>query len=220
MDYYPVRVTKLPEINGRQATPAQLLEHVRLNINQFVDTTITEFEPFEQGDAAKWKSDDPHGAMLLLRIKLSRGLADLALVVTSMESSNEWRFSTVRGGSGYKALNNRSNPGAHPVSGNRAFGYFRSGESWTFHTIGSDRATRPMDEFWGIPKAREIGFAKADELWKSFQSKLVAFVVSNGGEAKVDAAATKSKRYEWDNIRNDKTVFDTSGQPRWVPVPE
>lgn len=218
LDYYPIKVHELPTVDGRKLVPEELLARIRLNLNDFVDTDISQFEPFKRQDEEAWKAEDPDSAMLLIAIKLAPGVSDRALVIASMNASNEWIFSTVRGGSGYKALNNRDNPGAHPVSGNRAFGFVRDEAGWTFYTRGADRATRPMDEFWGIPKAREIGFKQADKLWRTFQSKVAAYVNGHGGKAEVDERGTVSRRHDWDKIKSDKRVYDTSGQPGWVPV--
>ena len=218
LDYYPVIVKKLPMLDGKQLTPVQLLEHVRLHMNSFVDTGISDFHPFQDQDKPVWESDDPDGALVLINIKLAPGVVDYGLVVTSQDVSSEWRFSTVRGGSGFTAINDRNKPGAHPVTGNRAFGFHGAGP-WTFYTIGGDRATRSMDEFFGIPRANEIGYGQADKLWKSFQKKLVEFVNSHEGEAEINVSATSSKRYSWDSIKGNRTVFDTSDQPAWAPVP-
>jgi hypothetical protein len=219
LDYYPIKVVTLPTIGGRRIDASGLLSHIRKNLNNFVDKGISEIEPYKSADETRWKSDAPEGALVLINIKLTLSVTDLALVVTSMDSPNEWVFSTVRGGSGWKAINDRDNPGAHPVSGNRAFGFHQNGSGWTFYTRGADRATRPMDEFWGIPGARDIGFLQADKLWKSFQTKVANLVNTNGGKAEIDTKAVFSKRFDWESIRSNKRVYDTSGQPAWVPVP-
>lgn len=221
LDYYPIVIKKMPTIGDREVTATELLEHVRKNLNKFINTSFAEFEPYEDADKKKWDSDKPNSSLLLIQIKLIPKVTDLALVVTSQDASNEWRFSTVRGGSGYKALNDRGNPGAHPVTGNRAFGFYKNEDNngWTFYTIGADRATRPMDQFFGVPGASDIGFKQGDKLWRSFQEKLVTFVKSNGGVAEINATATVSKRHDWDAIKHNKAVYDTSDQPSWVPVP-
>ena len=220
LDYYPVRVKKLPKIDGVKVSAPELLTYFRTNINKFVDNDLTTFEPYKNQDQKLWDSSDPSGAMLFLNIKLMPGVSDMALVVCSQDSSNEFIFSTVRGGSGYKAINNRNNPGAHPVSGNRGFGFYKNEDEYTFYTIGADRATRAMDEFWGIPKAKEIGFKMGDKLWKSYQRKLASFVNSNEGIAIVATETTSSKRYKWESIKTNKQVFNPSVQPKWAPVPE
>jgi hypothetical protein len=125
----------------------------------------------------------------------------------------------VRGGSGFTAINDPNRPGAHPVTGNRGFGFIGAGP-WTFYTIGGDRATRNMDEFWGIPGANEIGYEQADKLWKNFQIKLENFVNEHEGVAEIKTSATTSKRYEWNSIKENKDIFDTSDQPKWVRFPE
>lgn len=219
LDYFPITISKLPIVSGQRLTAPELLKHIRLNLNSFVDTSVSTFEPFHNVDEQKWQSSSPSGALILINIKLTPVITDFALVVTSMESQNEWRFSTVRGGSGFTAVNDRDNPGAHPVSGNRAFGYYVSENEWKFYTIGADRATRSMDEFWGIPTAREIGFQQAEKLWKSFQTKVVDFVNAHEGQAKVDTVNSKSERFDWNQIQSNRDVYDISDQPTWHPVP-
>jgi hypothetical protein len=224
LDYYPVEVTVLPTVNGVQWQPARLLEYVRTNINDFVDLNITVFEPWMNRDAQLWNSGQAVGSVLMLEIILTNSLGvkviDWAPVVTSQHETNEWRFSTVRGGSGWNAINDRNKPGAHPVSGNRAFGFVPSSEGpWTFYTLGADRATRPMDQFWGVPWANEFGFRKADELWRAFQQKLTDFVNANAGQARVKTEETHSNRYDWEQVRHDSSVYNTLGQPPWVAIP-
>jgi hypothetical protein len=224
LDYYPVEVTVLPTVAGVQWQPAQLLEHVRKHINDFVDRDITIFEPWINRDTQLWNSSQPLGSVLMLQIILTNAfgvkIIDWAPVVTSQYATNEWRFSTVRGGSGWTAINDRNQPGAHPVSGNRAFGYVPSSLGpWTFYTLGADRATRPADQFWGAPWAREIGFQKADVLWRTFQQKLTDFVNSHAGQAQIKYAATHSSRYDWEIVKNDSSIYNTANQPKWVAVP-
>ncbi len=126
LDYYPMVIDKLPTIAGRQLTAEQLLDLIRKNINLFVDTDYASFAPFKPADARKWNGNDATGANILIDIKIVDTVVsatDLAMVVASRHTENEWVFSTVRGGSGWMAINDRDRPGAHPVSGNRAFGF-------------------------------------------------------------------------------------------------
>lgn len=216
LDYYPVTISRLPTVDGKRLSHEQLLEHLRKNLDGFVDHQFARFAPFAEPDKKQWASSNPKGAVLLIDIKVNRVVTDLACVVTAEAGPREWRFSTIRAGEAMKAVNDRTNAGAHPVSGNRAFGFTpRSDGSAVFYTIGADRATRASDEFWGIPGMRDIGYDMADKLWRSWQQKLVKFVNANGGVATV--GKSRAHRLEWDTVRDSK-YFDASAR-RWVKVP-
>ena len=218
LDYYPVRIRQLPTVDGKKWTPAQLLKHVRLNVNEFVNTDLVSFAPYKDQDKTKWQSDDPAGSIILLDIFVYNSEAvkviDKACLLCSMSNDQLWRFSTIRAGSGTTAVNNPDNPGAHPVSGNREFGYFKGpGEGvYTFYTIGADRATRPADAFFNVDGLDETGFNIADELWKRLQSKIADYVNANGGKAEVVAPTVM--RPEWDDVKDSKELFDTTGEPK------
>src|SRR5438128_900427 len=143
-----------------------------------MDSDLAKFEPFTAEDAVQWTADDPKnaaGSILLIRIYLVRDgvckvntlpkwacppgdVIDYGCVVVSEASRTRFRFSTVKGGSGWFAVNDRNKPGAHPVSGNREFGFSRrTAGGWSFYSIGADRATRPMDTFWKIESLRDAG---------------------------------------------------------------
>ncbi|MFC3198150.1 hypothetical protein ACFOET_11060 [Parapedobacter deserti] len=47
MDYFPVTIDQLPEVNGQRLTPQQFLRHIRTNINYLINTDYTEFEPYQ-----------------------------------------------------------------------------------------------------------------------------------------------------------------------------
>ncbi|WP_044302414.1 hypothetical protein [Rhodopirellula sallentina] len=216
LDFYPIRVEKMPKIDGKRSSAPQLLEYVRTNLNDFVETDIALFREFKGVDKTKWLSASPEGAILIVDIEMMLGLKDRAPVVASLVTPGEWRFSTVRGGEAES-----SDPSAHPVAGNRAFG-FVGGDSgpWTFYTVGADRANRIVDALATAKVIGEPGFKAADKLWRSFQTKLVAFINDHGGKASVDSTKIISKRYDWGEISKNKSVYDTSGQPAWVPVPQ
>jgi hypothetical protein len=224
LDYYPVVVEKLPVVNGKEIRAELVLEYVRRNLNKFVDHSLTAFAPFHAEDEKKWNSRQPLNSILQIDIELllpigganvPLGATDLAMVVASRHTPQEWIFSTVRGGSGWWAINDRERPGAHPVSGNRAFGFRRNGNgSYTFYTMGADRASRGMDVL-GSP----VGFRMADRLWRSYQQSVVEFINRYGGVARVDYENTISKRHDWDEVKDDPTIYDPTGQPEWIPVP-
>jgi hypothetical protein len=225
LDYYPIVVEKLPVINGKEVRAEVVLEYIRRNLNSLVDNSRSAFAPFKLDDQQKWNSNKPQGAVLQIDIEILLplgitdvpiGLTDLAMVVVSQRTSSEWVFSTVRGGSGWWAINDTDRPGAHPVSGNRAFGFRAEADgTYTFYTMGADRATRGMDSL-----ASPIGFQMADRLWRSHQQAVVEFINRYGGVARVDYDNTISQRHDWDEVKNDPSIYDPSNQPSWLPVPK
>lgn len=170
MDYFPVTIRQLPIIDGVRQNPYQFLEYIRTHINKFVDTKYGEFSPFKWSDIhdnALWYSDNPLGAIVNIDIK---GPDDGSVIVSGF-SSDKWTFTTVH----------EPIYGKHPVSGNRDFGFtYNADGSYTFYTRGVDRLTSWdvtffQDYLGGIP------FKSADNLWKSFQSKIKSFVNEKQG---------------------------------------
>jgi hypothetical protein len=48
LDYYPVVTRKLPNVDGAILSAVQMLEYVRRHINDFVDTDLADFQPFQE----------------------------------------------------------------------------------------------------------------------------------------------------------------------------
>jgi hypothetical protein len=165
LDYYAVRVDRLPMPGGREFAAAQLLMHLRRNLNDFVQTGWARFEPYDERHAATWASSAPLGAVL--HIDMSG--PDNGSVLVSRADPASWTFTTLW----------TDKDGFHPVSGNREFGY-RAGAAGTtiFYTRGADRTTGPVET-----AGADVGFFMADRLWKSLQSKLAAFVDAHAGHA-------------------------------------
>jgi len=104
-------VKNLPTADGKLMTEKELLNRIRLNINEFIDTQFCLFAAFKRSDVKKWESNNPIGNNIQIDIKVvETKVIDLAMVVTAKHTSNEWVFSTVSGASGYKAINDRDNP--------------------------------------------------------------------------------------------------------------
>lgn len=172
MDYFPVKITTLPTVNGVKMTPESLLQYIRKNINSFVDTDESEFTPYNAygvDDQNLWNSDHPFGSIISIRIWI--GLNN-GSVITTYSDQTKWTFTTI-----HDPYN-----GDHPVSGNRDFGFTANPDgSYTFYTKGVDRLTDLMgatlQETSGVP------FNHADALWNSFQDKIEAFVNTNKGVA-------------------------------------
>src|SRR5438552_2077741 len=99
LGYYSVHVNKLPKKDGVEMSPDQFLSHIRTNLNKFVDTSVSEFEPLNMNNGTTWNSNSPTGAILRIKMRASGITVDHGCVVVSQNSKNEWVFSTIRAGS-------------------------------------------------------------------------------------------------------------------------
>lgn len=190
LDLYPVKVVKLPKINGVTVDEAGLLNHLRLNLNTFVNTSYSEFIPYAGTDDTKWSSADPVGTV----IKIDIAGPDNAAVVASLVENSRWRFSTIQ----------TPDTGSHPVSGNREFGFRKTDDGSTiYYTRGADRTTETFETMFD-----SIAFSSADKLWMSLQDKLENFVNKNGGTAvKLDRF---SRQFKWSVVRILLNLSDKS----------
>ncbi|MFL6333328.1 MAG: N-acetylmuramoyl-L-alanine amidase, partial [Pyrinomonadaceae bacterium] len=187
LDYYPVKITRLPTVKGRLIPIEDLFEHVRGNLDSVVDTRISEFAPVSQKDHDKYYSDDPVGAVISIKMKLI-GIAgaESGSVVVSEYSPGHWIFSTIW----------TTNDFDHPVSGNREFGYeaIEGGGGYRFYTRGVDRATGLLDAVMS-----DAVFNTGHALWTSLQEGIADFVNNNGGAAAVENPT--SRRYDWPQLK-------------------
>jgi GH24 family phage-related lysozyme (muramidase)/uncharacterized protein YycO len=187
LDYYPVSVSRLPAIGGRTVSAGELLSYIRLNINSFVDSRMAEFSPYDSGEAKVWSSSAPLGSVVHIDMKAFGGWLnpDDGSVVVSESAPDHWIFSTI-----WTVMDM-----AHPVSGNRQFGYAaeQSG-GYVFYTRGADRTTGLLDL-----AAMSVVYSSAHNLWLSFQSRLEAFINGNSGSA--SAGSATSIRTPWPEIQ-------------------
>lgn len=181
MDYFPVKMTKLP---AGFSTPESFLKYLRLHINDFVDTNKSFFEPYDTSEVPIWTSNNALGALIHIVIPFDDG----SVVVSKHESTN-WIFTTIQ------------TPGdhQHPVSGNRQIGFISNSDgSFTFYTKAVDRVTGTLDEWindvFGGPT-----FSGADELWTSMQNKIANYINSHGGTATVQPS--QAYRPNWDKVK-------------------
>lgn len=194
MDYFPITVNQLPIVNGQRLTAPQFLEHIRTNINSFVNTNYSEFEPYRWygiNDVALWNSSNPLNAVIAIDIKGP----DNGSVIVSKHSSTGWTFTTIYD----------PKYGIHPVSGNRDFGYVQNPNgSYTFYTRGVDRLTdvtgSVFHEFTDFIFNESYPFSQADALWVSFQNEIATFVNQHGGIA--GAVSPMIERPKWNHIKD------------------
>jgi uncharacterized protein YycO len=173
LDRYEVRIDAMP--GGYDA--AGLLDHIRTHLDDFIDTSKSNFLPYAPGvDDAQWSSKAPVGAVY--KILIPPG--DNGAVVGSLVEPLRWRFTTVH----------TPDTADHPVSGHREFGMRQGGDANVFYTRGADRTTGFIETF-----ADRLAWRGADALWRSLQQKVADFVNTNGGAATVPDPF--SERFNW-----------------------
>lgn len=200
LDNYRVKILRLPRTRGLDSLEG-LLKHIRLNINDFLNTDLVEFSPYDDSDGRKWRSDSPLGAVMhidfqnkVFGVPLGPFNLDDGSVVCSSYSKTHWTFSTIW----------TTGDANHPVSGNREFGCFRLYGPGT-PEVGDYIYTRAADRVTdnGIPNvilANKI-FDGGHQTWLGFQRLVAWFVGLNGGEA--DVLPPFSARYPWDKMREN-----------------
>lgn len=180
-DYFPVRIDRLPTVNGATVSADAFLNHIRRNINDFTDGS--DFNPFSEADAVLWNSTNPLTTVISIEI-----FPDNGSVINSQYEPCCWVFSTLKTPPLYD--------GTHPVSGNRQFGYSQNQDgSFTFYTKGADRLTT-----WYHALGMPLAFGGADNLWRSFQNHIKNYADQHGGIASIQQEFTF--RPNWEAIRN------------------
>jgi len=117
------------------------------------------------------------------------GAYDNGSVIVSRHNSSGWTFSTI----------NEPKYGSHPVSGHRDFGYVQNPNgSYTFYTRGVDRLTNILGTT--LEYLRGVPFDNADNLWRSFQSKIINYVRKHGGTA--ESKTEEIHRPNWEVLKN------------------
>lgn len=191
LDRFEINVNKLPTIDNQELNANQFLSYLRLHINSFINNDIAVFQPYVDpndnlNDARLWQSNNPIGSIMHL------DMTDDGSIMVTDYGNDHWTVATLR----------TPVDGAHPVSGNRQWGYNTNANgSYTFYVTGVDRLTTSRQEITqyltGIP------FDKADELWESFQVKTSNFINGHSGIASVG-----SQTKERPNYTSVKAYFD------------
>ncbi len=195
LDYYAVEVKELPTVEGKDLSPEELLGWVRRRFNYFIDTSIADFSAHRETDKKLWQAHDPTGAVLLIRLKKARVNPDDGCVVIAKSHATEWIFSTVRAGSGLTAALSRDNASAHPVSGNRAFGFVRRSDgSFSFYTIAADRPTRPLDARLGESVIFPSADARSGEVTSRGLSPSLTATAAGPRSARLSRSATRGNK--------------------------
>jgi hypothetical protein len=193
LDTYELNITRLPNnpATGMQFTGDALFEHVRLNLNTFVDPNYAVFTPYSSvywmnplngNDEALWRSANPEGALLSILVS---GIPRKTL---SVFTAKYQRTAT----DSYWIFNTANTPGdwQHPLSGARQFGLQQTSNGWRFYTRAMDR----MAGFLWESQRTMIENGQRNT-WTSLQTKLAAWINANGGSATI--LAPTIQRVNW-----------------------
>jgi|GEM_PF-6288776 len=171
LDYFGIQICNCPG----EIIPYSLYELLRSEFHLIDEPNCNSdfilYDEFSQGD---W-IDSPEGTLFTVDIE-----GDNGDVVCFEESSDDdelleeifngyhWIFATV-------SRPRFGDRGLHPVSGNRKFGLFQSGQQClTFYTLGVDRVRT-------LSRISEIPFMGADALWTCLIHEEIAAYTSNIG---------------------------------------
>jgi len=178
IDSYPLLISEFPILSGTRLNAETFVEHVRKNLNNFVDNFWADFQPYSQknpndpnpdgaDDLQVWQSSNPVKAVFEIDIPIDSGA-----VVCSARDSTGWIFSIVEA----------PESGLHPLCGHRGWQIFevKAGTGvHIFHTMGVDRKSKlAQDPVWAAVNGQR-------KLWTSFQEKTRDFVNNNGGHAEI-----------------------------------
>jgi hypothetical protein len=160
---------------------------MRMRLNDLVDNRYANFEPYDDEEATLWQSSSPEGAVIHIDMRMGgpNMNPDDGSVACTRKTSDHWIFSTI-----WSVAD-----AAHPVSGNREFGYTEgSDSSVTLYTRGADRPTRIVDNL-----ISDTVFSGAHSLWMSLQQGLKSWIDGAGGAAEI--LSPTSNRYDWEAVR-------------------
>lgn len=195
LDYYPVEVSQLPLLGGVRSTPEQFLQHIRLNINNFLDPALTRFSPYDQKEALLWASGNPVGAVLRLDFREHSVNVDDGSVVVADFRPDRWIVSTIW----------NLTDGFHPLCGNREWGYTKTGRgTYIYYTKAADRLTdRPYLSTLmraGVVLAKNVIYKGQRKFWTGFQQGIRGFVNHRNQDGKAQVLPASETRYDWGQV--------------------
>jgi hypothetical protein len=167
-DRFSLEISQFPEINNSYFEPAELIRHIRLKLNSFVDTDLAFFEPYDDIEAKLWRQSDPTGSLLAINTLGRLPSDDFAVICTGADALS-WKFTTCW----------TSKNWGHPLSGVRHFGIEKNNDgNYELFTAAADRPTTLLDQVL-IRVNQNIG----QQLWEGFIERVAEFVNKNGGQA-------------------------------------
>jgi len=175
-------------------SPEAYLEQIRTNLNDDIDTSVSEFEGYRgmSGEWDRWASNNPLGSVL--SINIGPAGTEYGSVVSIVNASNRWVFATAQ----------TPVDDDHPVSGNREFGFTRNGNQITFYTRGVDRISsvyHRIGSFASWATGQGTGFQQADDLWSSLMQGIRADLKqANGGQDVATVPEETTYRPDWNDV--------------------
>lgn len=199
IDEYVVEITTLPTGKNKR----QFYRYVRINLNNFLDQSISPFLPESASDKDDWGSQMKAllGTVMRFEINAMPVLpADTAAVVVSRSTDFSWTFSPIEDSAFTGDF------GTHPVAGNRQFGLREKGGKYEFYTRAFDRVFP-----FHVSQAEKDAFEGADKLWRSLQKNLVNYINNNGGSARalepnVPGGNDPTKKPQYKDVCKDSSL--------------
>jgi hypothetical protein len=145
----------------------------RENLNTYIySETSYSVIPIDEANKAIWRSTAPFGAVLKFNLSKLAGIPlEQGAVVVSCNDSASFIFSTV-------SVPGTFNPGDHPVSGNRGFGFYQNtADSITFFTKGADRLKKDNAKFSVLGSQRI--FKLGSNVWTGLLDRLATVTVDS-----------------------------------------
>ncbi len=195
-DYFPIKITVLPTINGVQLTPQQVFEHFRNNINTLINTNIAQFEAYNAfgiNDAIVWNAPNPFTALVHIDM-----VDDGTVIISDYQLSTN--SSRMKASTLVSPLDM-----THPVSGTREWGIQPDPNGgWFFYTTAVDRLTTKVSQI--VDNLITIfsgssALTQGDDLWKSLQEKMMLWINANGGQAQLYSNNYVTARPDFSAVR-------------------
>jgi hypothetical protein len=182
LDYFRIRISNMPDINGQDMTNEELITHFRKNMSIFSNHGMfgSEFNP-KPADITLWNSSNPTGTIVDINIP-----GDDGAVVCSDHKTCCYTFSTLK--SPLWTIDD------HPVSGNRQFGISEEGGNKYFYIKGADRGHN-----WFQSTLAPHYYGGGDALWSTTVEHFKMYIDNNGGQGIVLDAI--KKRPSWDAVK-------------------
>ena len=212
LDFYQLSITKLP---GKFANGGELFEYIRVNFSEFINGSVSDFDPYDKGEKKVWESSNPNSSILRFSGKVDGlNLDDADVMTTHYTKSADYASWTFRPISNLNIINPIfGGDKGHPLAGNREFGIQKQGGAYLFYIQGIDRLWSAEDELTVGKVVKNYFFTLADQLWKQVMSNIANKINSMGGQATFDPQGVISKRIDYNiSVRDsDKDKIQKSG---------
>lgn len=178
-DEYSVQVDTLPVVATKRLTATQLLEHIRLNFEQFQDTPFQKIAPYNAtyktiwSNTSKFRNANTGVVLKIQRASGSNGVA-IATNINSLDTLSK-KF----------IITNVTDPnlnGTRNYNSNREFGYRKNtNNSYTFYCRTVDRTTKQSNF---LSKVLHDTLIEADRgVGETFSRTVNNFINQNSGKA-------------------------------------